>query len=142
VPREYRPLKAERDGKLDEQQEMFGKKEASWVPDLHRTSSHLCFPYSRPVAWSLDSTAECRTPFREPLQFIVIAVMSVISGTFPATYGIFYVTINSWRVRGPSRRCHGERHGETPYLSGLLVAMTLMTVIYRLILDRECITTS
>jgi hypothetical protein len=28
VPREYRPLKAERDGKPDEQQEMFGKKEA------------------------------------------------------------------------------------------------------------------
>jgi hypothetical protein len=26
VPREYRPLKAERDGKLDEQQEMFWKR--------------------------------------------------------------------------------------------------------------------
>jgi hypothetical protein len=26
---------------------------------------------------------EYRHPFREPLQFIVIAVMSVISGTFP-----------------------------------------------------------
>jgi hypothetical protein len=25
-------------------------------------------------------------PFREPLQFIVIAVMSVMSGTFPDTY--------------------------------------------------------
>jgi hypothetical protein len=33
--------------------------------------------------------------FREPLQFIVIAVMSVMSGTFPDTYGLFYVTINS-----------------------------------------------
>ena len=42
-----------------------------------------------PIARSLDSTAECRTPFREPLQFIVIAVMSVMSGTFPYTYGIF-----------------------------------------------------
>jgi hypothetical protein len=49
-------------------------------------------------------------PFREPLHFIVIAVMSVISGTFPDTYGVFYVTINSWRVRGPSRHRHGERH--------------------------------
>jgi hypothetical protein len=78
VPREYRPSKAERDGKPDEQQEMFGKKKALCVPDLHRTLSHLCSPYSRPIAWSLDPTAERRTPFREPLQFIVIAVMSVI----------------------------------------------------------------
>ena len=53
---------------------------------------------------------ECRHPFREPLQFIVIAVMSVMSGTFPDTYGVFYVTINTWRVRGPSRHRHGERH--------------------------------
>jgi hypothetical protein len=37
----------------------------------------------------------CRTPFRKPLQFIVIAVMSVMSGTFPDTNGVFYVTINS-----------------------------------------------
>ena len=29
--------KAERDGKPDEQQEMFWKKQALWVPDLHRT---------------------------------------------------------------------------------------------------------
>ena len=29
---------------------------------------------------------ECGHPFREPLHFIVIAVMSVISGTFPDTY--------------------------------------------------------
>jgi hypothetical protein len=72
-----------------------------------RALSHLCSPYSWPIARSLDSTAECRTPFREPLQFIVIAV---ISGSFPDTYGIFYVTINSWRVRGPSRHRHGERH--------------------------------
>ncbi len=35
--------------------------------------------------------------------------MSVMSGTFPDTYGVFYVTINSWRVRGPSRHRH-ERH--------------------------------
>jgi hypothetical protein len=36
--------------------------------------------------------------------------MSVMSGTFPDTYGLFYVTINSWRVREPSRHRHGERH--------------------------------
>jgi len=48
----------------------------------------------------------CRHPFRKPLQFIVIAVMR---GTFPDTYGLFYVTIKSWRVRGPSRHRHGER---------------------------------
>ena len=36
--------------------------------------------------------------------------MSVISGTFSDTKGVFYVTINSWRVRGPSRHRHDERH--------------------------------
>ena len=75
-----------------------------------RALSRLCSPCSRPIAPSLDSTAECRTPFREPLQFIVIAVMSVMSGTFPDTYGVFYMTVNCWRVRGPSRHRHGERH--------------------------------
>jgi hypothetical protein len=44
---------------------------------------------SRPIARSLDSTAECRTPFRKRLQFIVIAVMSVMRGTFPYTYRVF-----------------------------------------------------
>jgi hypothetical protein len=68
------------------------------VPILsdHHTISHLQEKY--------------RYPFREPLQFIVIAVMSVTNDTFPYTYGVFYVTINSWRVRGPSRHRHGERH--------------------------------
>jgi hypothetical protein len=75
-----------------------------------RALSHLCSPYSWPIARSLDSTAECRTPLRVPLQFIVIAVMSVMSGAVPDTNGVFYVTINSWRVRGPSRHSHGERH--------------------------------
>jgi hypothetical protein len=51
-------------------------------------------------------------PFREPLQFIVIAVMSVMSGTFPDTYGVFYMTVNRWRIKGPSRHCHGYRHRE------------------------------
>jgi hypothetical protein len=53
-----------------------------------RALSALCSPYSRPIARSLDLRAECRTPFREPLQFIVIAVMSVMSGAFPHTYRI------------------------------------------------------
>ncbi len=57
-----------------------------------------------------NDTYQLPDPFREPLRFIVIAVMSVISGTFPDTYGVFYVTINSWRVRGPSRNRHGYRH--------------------------------
>jgi hypothetical protein len=54
-----------------------------------RALSHLRSHCSRPIARSLDSTSECRTPFREPLQFIVIAVMSVMSGTFPDTNGVF-----------------------------------------------------
>ena len=33
-----------------------------------------------------------------------------MSGTLPDTNGVFYVTINFWRVRGPSRHRHGERH--------------------------------
>jgi hypothetical protein len=44
-----------------------------------RALSRLCSPCCRPIAPSLDSTAECRTPFRRPPRFIVIAVMSVIS---------------------------------------------------------------
>src|SRR5829696_3031634 len=70
----------------------------------------LVLPMLPPIAPSLISKKSAATSFREPLQFIVIAVMSVISDTFPDTYGLFYVTINSWRVRGPSRHRHGERH--------------------------------
>ena len=69
-----------------------------------------CAPQAPGSSRHLSSPEECVHPFREPLQFIVIAVMSVISGAFPDTYGVFYVTINSWRVRGPSRHRHGERH--------------------------------
>ena len=36
--------------------------------------------------------------------------MSVMSGTFPYTYRVFYMTVNGWRVRGPSCHRH-ERHG-------------------------------
>jgi hypothetical protein len=50
--------------------------------------------------------------FRETLRFIVITVISAMSGTFPNAYGVFYMTVNSWRVRGPSCQRHGERHGE------------------------------
>jgi hypothetical protein len=53
-----------------------------------RSLSHLCSPYSWPIVPPLDSTAEGRTPFREPLRFIVMAVMSVMSGTFPDTYRV------------------------------------------------------
>ena len=53
---------------------------------------------------------EWRTSFRISLQSIVITVMSVMSGTFSDTYGVFYVTMNCRRVRGPSRHRHGERH--------------------------------
>ena len=38
--------------------------------------------------------------------------MSVMSGTFPDTYGVFYVTVNRWRIQGPSRHRHGYRHRE------------------------------
>ena len=84
-------LEAERDGYSDG----LCRTCAPYVP-AHRTISHL--------------QKECGHPFREPLQLIVIAVMSVISGTFPDTNGVFYVTINSWRVRGPPCHCHGYRH--------------------------------
>jgi hypothetical protein len=36
---------------------------------------------------------EWRTAFREPLQFIVITVISVMSGTFPDAYRVFYMTL-------------------------------------------------
>jgi hypothetical protein len=37
---------------------------------------------------------EWRAAFSEPLHFIVIAVTSVISGAFPYTYRVFYMTVN------------------------------------------------
>jgi hypothetical protein len=36
--------------------------------------------------------------------------MNVMRGAFPDTNGLFYVTINSWRVRGPSRHRHVYCH--------------------------------
>jgi hypothetical protein len=52
-----------------------------------RALSRLCIlcswvPRTSPIS------GECPTPFREPPRFIVIAVTSVISGTFPDTYGV------------------------------------------------------
>jgi hypothetical protein len=52
----------------------------------------------------------CRTPFRISLQFSVIAVMSVKSGAFPDTYGVFDMTLNCQCIWGPSLHRHGERH--------------------------------
>jgi hypothetical protein len=48
----------------------------------------LTLPGCRFITPILDLTAECSTPFREPLQFIVITVISVISGTFPIPMGL------------------------------------------------------
>jgi len=65
--------------------------------------------------------------------------MSVMSGTFPDTNGVFYVTINCWRVRGRHVIVMVSVTEGTPYLRGLLTTvtvMTLMTLIYGLILDR------
>ena len=59
-----------------------------------RALSHLRSLCSRLIAPPLDLTAESRIAFREPLQFIVMSVMVVISGTFSDTYGILYMTID------------------------------------------------
>jgi hypothetical protein len=88
-PREYRLLKAERDGEPDEQQEMFWKEVGTLGSGSASHFDGLTLPMLPALARSLNSTTECRTPFRKVLQFIVIAVMSVISGTFPYTNGVF-----------------------------------------------------
>jgi hypothetical protein len=62
-------LKAEPDGYSDGLCRTYAP-----IAPAHRANSHL--------------RKEWRTPFREPLQFIVIAVMSVMSGTFPDTYRV------------------------------------------------------
>jgi hypothetical protein len=58
---------------------------------------------------------------------------------------VFYVTVNRWRVRDPYASVTASLTEATPYLSGFLAGvtvMTLMTMIYGLILDRERISTS
>jgi hypothetical protein len=52
------------------------------------------------------------------LHFIVITVMSVMSGTFPYTYGVFYMTVNRWRIRGPSGHRHRYRYREKGLCKG------------------------
>jgi hypothetical protein len=50
----------------DEHQEIFGKKEAFWVPDLHRTFVALALPYSRPITASIIS-GKSAAPYLENL---------------------------------------------------------------------------
>jgi hypothetical protein len=50
---------------------------------------------------------EGRTAFREPLHFIVMSVMSVISDAFPDTYRIFSMT----GIAGVFVDRHSHRHG-------------------------------
>jgi hypothetical protein len=69
---------------LYEQGEMLGRGRQPQASHRHRSLSRLCSSCFRPSPIS----GECPTLFREPLQFIVIAVMSVMSGTFPDTYGV------------------------------------------------------
>ena len=80
----------------------------------------------RIISWLQE---ECRHPFRISVQFIVMTVMSVTSGTFPDTYGGFYMTVDCWRVRGPSRHRHVHRHRGNRIDKQLLATMTVMTLV-------------
>jgi hypothetical protein len=107
---EYKLLTAGRDGDLYTSRERrSGRGRHS---ELHTGIAlcRACAPHAPAHRTFSRLRRECRTPYREPLQFIVIAVTSVMSGTFPDTNGVFYVTMNCWRVRGPSRHRHDERH--------------------------------
>jgi hypothetical protein len=53
-----------------------------------------CTPYNPAHHSIYHLKIGCRHPFRKPLQFIVIAVMGVIGGTFPDTYGVIYMTVH------------------------------------------------
>jgi hypothetical protein len=46
------------------------------------------------IIGSSGDTYQLSHPFREPLQTIVITVISVMSGAFPDTYGILYMTMD------------------------------------------------
>jgi hypothetical protein len=97
-----------------------------------------------PIAPSLISKKSAAIPFRESLQFIVIAVMSVMSGTFPHTYRGFLRDDQLLACSGIVIVMVSVTE-EAPYLSGLLATvtvMTLMTVIYGLILNRGRSSTS
>jgi hypothetical protein len=71
-----------------------------------------CTPYNPAHHSIYHLKIGCRHPFSKPLQFIVIAVMSVMRGPFPDTYRVFYMTVNRWRVWLPSRHRHGGCHRE------------------------------
>jgi hypothetical protein len=69
-----------------------------------------CTPYSPAHHSIYHLKIGCRHPFRKPLHFIDIAVMSGMRGPFPFTYRLFYMTVDCWCIRGSSRHRHGERH--------------------------------
>jgi hypothetical protein len=76
---------------------------------LCRTYAH----YAPGPSHGLLTLQQSIAPYlRKPLQFIVIAVMSVMGGTFPDTNRVFYMTMNGWCVWGPPCHCHGHRHRE------------------------------
>ena len=102
---------------------MFGKTEASWVPDLHRTSSHLRSPYSRPIAWSLDPTAECRRAFGEVLRPLALGHRCHRCHHFWRGYGAIVVGIRVclllclWReLKGVLRICGDSGDGDDGHL--------------------------
>jgi hypothetical protein len=105
---ECKLLTAERDGDLYTSRERCSGRRRHSEPHTGIAVCRACAPILPAHHSIYHLKIGCRHPFREPLQFIVI---SLISGTFPDTYGVFYMTINSWCVRGPSRHRHGERHG-------------------------------
>ena len=81
------------------------------------------------ILGSSSDTYQLSHSFREPLRFIVITVISVMSSTFSDTYGILYMTMD--------RSVFGDRHVfvmftvivETLYISGFLTTMTVMTLM-------------
>jgi hypothetical protein len=78
-------------GSVDSERELM-LEDARTIQQAEDQPHHLkrCFPRAD---WFRG-----RTPFRKPLQFIVMSVTVVISSTFPHTYGVFYMTVNSRRV--------------------------------------------
>jgi hypothetical protein len=112
VPREHRLLKSERDGELHQRGRCPGRGLGTAGSRLATHFYALLLPMLPARALSLLSQESGAPPFRKPLQFIVITVMSVMWITFPYTYGVFYMTVNCRWVWGPSSHRHGGRHGE------------------------------
>jgi hypothetical protein len=125
MPREYRPSKAKRESNPTSSRRSLGRRRHS----RFRICIALCRTCA-PILSARRTTSHlqkgCGHPFREPLQFIV---MSVMGGTFPDTYRVFYMTANCG--------VFGDRHAivmgivteETPCLSGFLAGVTVMTLI-------------